>query len=126
MVILVGFPYKNLNAFRDTCFPRLGAKRAKEDEPTIKFFYLLFIFIIFQILINYTNLYITLYNTSNKNCWYSCSFGSHVRSHGTRDTGHGHVTSRPMGDSTGRLDPIRLSRFRDRISTPRSAILTSE
>jgi hypothetical protein len=39
--------------------------------------------------------------------------------YGTWDTGHGHVTSHPMGDSTGRLDPIRLSRFRDRISIPR-------
>jgi hypothetical protein len=52
-----------------------------------------------------------------------------VRSHGTRDTGHGqwdmgngiwdtgygHVTSRPISDSTSRLDPFRLSRFRDRI-----------
>jgi hypothetical protein len=31
----------------------------------------------------------------------------------------GHVTSRHMRDSTSRLDPFRLSRFRDRISTPR-------
>jgi hypothetical protein len=50
-----------------------------------------------------------------------------VRSHGTRDTEHGqwdmgngiwdtgysHVTSRPISDSTSRLDPFRLSRFRD-------------
>jgi hypothetical protein len=34
---------------------------------------------------------------------------------GTWDTGHGHVTSHPIGDSTSRLDPFRLSRFRDRI-----------
>jgi hypothetical protein len=38
---------------------------------------------------------------------------------GTWDTGHGHVTSLPIGDSTSRLDPCRLSRFRDRILTPR-------
>jgi hypothetical protein len=31
----------------------------------------------------------------------------------------GHVTSRHMRDSTSRLDPFRLSRFRDRISIPR-------
>ena len=32
---------------------------------------------------------------------------------GIWDTGHGHVTSRPISDSTSRLDPFRLSRFRD-------------
>jgi hypothetical protein len=31
----------------------------------------------------------------------------------------GHVTSRHMRDSTSRLDPFRLSRFRDRILIPR-------
>jgi hypothetical protein len=53
-----------------------------------------------------------------------------VRSHGTRDIGHGqwdmgneiwdtgygYITSRPISNSTSRLDPFRLSRFRDRIS----------
>jgi hypothetical protein len=34
---------------------------------------------------------------------------------GTWDTGHGHITSHPIGNSTSRLDPFRLSRFRDRI-----------
>ena len=45
--------------------------------------------------------------------------GTRDMGNGTRDTGHGHVTSRPISDSTSRLDPFRLSRFRDRISTPR-------
>jgi hypothetical protein len=37
--------------------------------------------------------------------------------HGQWDMGYGygHVTSHPIGNSTSRLDPFRLSRFRDYI-----------
>jgi hypothetical protein len=40
-------------------------------------------------------------------CWNSCTANF-----------LGHVTSRHMRDSTSRLDPFRLSRFRDRILIP--------
>jgi hypothetical protein len=46
-------------------------------------------------------------------------YGQWDMGNGIWDTGYGYITLRPISNSTSRLDPFRLSRFRDRILIPR-------